>query len=546
MDNDRQKYRILIIDDEEGIRSLCERVLLREGYSVVTANRGDTALSVISKQSFDLIFSDLKMPGLDGIELLKKVKSLSPHTEVIIITGQATIETAIESIKNGAYDYILKPFNISELLTAAQKGIEYGQLRRRESVFRETTYLYQLAQEITRAKSERDMLSFMLERMAITLGADAGSIYMYLDQKETLIPMADYGGMNQYLDVELKIGERIAGWVAEKREPLLIQDGFDHMPQFRELNPRRELISSMVVPLIHQEMLLGVVCLNRYASQTNYQFTSHDLDSLNIFVLHATMIIAAVRHSKALSDLDELKSEFMANVSHELRTPLMAIGGALELLAGYAQPLLKDEKIKMFLDLISRNTDRMRFLVNDLLDFSRMETKRIKIFKTVFDLGGLARETLQDLNQKAGEKNISLSLDPGFPGHITVSADHERIKQVMLNLLSNAIKFTEPGGWVRINCSVEGATGLHITVADCGIGIPKDKLEKIFEKFYQVDGSVSRTQAGFGLGLAIVKSIVDAHEGRIWAESELGHGTVFHVVLPSSVVEPSPAGRQAP
>lgn len=542
MNDDHQKYRVLIIDDEDGILDLCRRVLGRDGYTVVTANRGEKAIEIIAKESFDLVLSDLKMPGLDGIELLKKVKAISPNTEVIIITGQATIETAIESIKNGAYDYILKPFNISELLTAAEKCIEYGQLRRRESVFRETTYLYQLAQEMTKSKNERDMLGFMLERMAKALSADSGTIFMFISEKESLIPMADYGGLNPSLGTELKLGERIAGWVAEKREPLLIQDGFDNTPQFRGIDPRHEIVSSMVVPLIHQDMLLGVVCLNRFAAYTNYQFTPHDLDSLKIFVLHATMIIAALRHRQALHDLDELKSEFMANVSHELRTPLMAIGGALELLAGYALPLLKDEKAKMFLDLISRNTDRMRFLVNDLLDFSRMETKRIKIFKMAFDLPAVTREAIQDLHLKADEKKITLTLQHGFPQHLSITADRERIKQVMLNLISNAIKFTHEGGWVTIGCSIGSDTGVHITVADSGIGIPQDKLEKIFEKFYQVDGSVSRNQAGFGLGLAIVKSIVDAHDGRIWAESEPEKGTVFHIVLPSCCSVPEQAG----
>ncbi len=115
---------------------------------------------------------NLRMPGIDGIKLLKKIKETCPQTEVIIVTGQATIETAVESLKGGAFDYILKPFNISELITATQKCLDFSKLRRQENIFRETTYLYQLTQEATRTKSEKALLSFILERMAKTLNAE--------------------------------------------------------------------------------------------------------------------------------------------------------------------------------------------------------------------------------------------------------------------------------------------------------------------------------------------------------------------------------------
>lgn len=522
--------RILVIDDESSILKLLDRLLTQESYNVSTADNGGQALKLLALETFDVVLSDLKMPDTNGIELLKKIKNLYPQTEVIIMTGQATIESAIEAIKNGAYDYILKPFNIGELTSTIKKCLEYSRLRRQENIFRETTHLYQLAQEITKTRSEKDLLQFILERAAKTLHADAGSIFIINPSKEELTPMAVLGQKDNIAS-DMKFGEKIVGWVATKREPLLIQDGFNNLPQFKDLETRHDIVSSMVSPLINQEVLMGVICLNRFVNATNYQFTLHDLESLKIFVLHATLIITALQHYEAMQQLDELKTEFMANVSHELRTPLMAIGGAVELLSPILEPYFENNKIKIFLDLIKRNTGRMQFLISDLLDFSRIETNRMKLEPTSFQPQKLIDEIVEDFTVKAREKNINLITDAA--GQCELTADRERIKQVISNLVANALKFTPEQGTVKIRLTSEGGSRVVFTVTDTGIGIPKDKHDKIFEKFYQVDGSVCRAHAGFGLGLAIVKSIVEKHGGKIWVESEIGKGSSFFVDLPS-------------
>ncbi|MBN1823694.1 MAG: response regulator [Endomicrobiales bacterium] len=523
-------YRILIIDDEQGILDLCKRILEQEGYFVEVSDDGYKAIDIMSESPFDLVLTDLCMPGIDGLELLRKVKATWPQTEVIIFTGQATIETAVESLKGGAFDYVLKPFNILDLLTTVHKCLEHTRLRRGEKIFRETTYFYQLAEEVAGNKTENELLSFILERMCKTLYSDSGSIYMALDDTEKLVPMAVYGGSKARAHEEIRIGERIAGWVASVRKPMLLQNGLQQYPQFKDLPIRKEVVSSMVCPLIHRETLLGIVCLTRFSYLTNYQFSDKDLESLQIFIMHATLIITAMRHRHAHAELDNLKSEFMANVSHELRTPLMAVTGAIELLNDHAKSLVETEKGKMFLDLINRNIERMRYLVNDLLDFSRMERGGLKLLVRPMDLYQAVVESIQDLSERAKEKEIKIE-NLMSSEKCEIQADKERIKQVLANLITNAIKFTNSGGSVKLDCKKSG-DDIIISVEDSGIGIPKDKLEKVFEKFFQVDGSVSRAQAGFGIGLAIVKSVVEAHAGRAWVESESGRGSKFFVQLP--------------
>lgn len=520
--------KILIVDDEPGVLELCKRVLKRDGYNILTATSGEEALEILPKEMFDLVLTDLKLTGLNGIELIKKIKSSYPQTEVMVITGQATIETAIESLKSGAYDYITKPFNISELGAAVKKSLEYSRLRVQENIFRETTYLYRLAQEISKSHSESDLINFILERAVKALHSDAGSIFIFEPTKSTLSPMAIYGS---YHSDEIKLGEGIAGWVAQNRQPLLLQDGLGNMPQFKGLPVRPNIVSSMVAPLIDKEVLLGVICLNRFVGMTNYQFTHRDLESLQIFALHATLILSALRYQQALRDLDKLKSEFMANVSHELRTPLMAISGAVELLNNYIVSSDSNQKIGMIMDLVGRNTDRMRLLVNELLDFARLETKQKKLVITRFSLNELIEETIEDFTSRAKEKDISLMFNTSEE-KVDMSTDRERIKQIISNLISNSIKFTSEKGKIEVGYTKRNNGSVLMTVFDNGIGIPKEKQDKIFEKFFQVDGSISRSHAGFGLGLAIVKSAVDVLKGKIWVESKINEGSKFFVLMP--------------
>lgn len=522
--------KILIIDDEVTILELCQRVLKSEGYSVTAFSEAKKILPLIAEENFDVILSDLKMPEMDGIELLKKVKERSPQTQVIIMTGQATAETAVESLRNGAYDYIFKPFNIKELVTSVRKCIDYGRLMRQENIYRETTNLYRMAQEVSKTKSEKKLFALIMQLIVKTLKADSGSIYMFVQKKE-ILELVSYDGIQEPMTSHIKMGERIAGWVAENQKPLLIQDGFRNLPQFANMEVRSDLVSSMVSPLINNDVLLGVICLDRFADKTNYQFTPHDMESLQIFVTHACLLISALRHQQAIEELNHLKMEFMANVSHELRTPLMAISGAAELLESYAQDSSDGGKIKMFIDLISRNSGRMKYLVNDLLDFSRIEKGVLKIELTKFDMSALIKDIVEDFSINAKEKTISLSSECGEVD-IQIVADKERIKQILANLVNNAMKFTREGGWIKIECALKNEENVLISVSDSGIGIEKSKQGKIFEKFYQVDGSVSRSQGGFGLGLSITKSIVEAHKGKIWVESEFGKGSKFNVLLP--------------
>lgn len=226
--------------------------------------------------------------------------------------------------------------------------------------------------------------------------------------------------------------------------------------------------------------------------------------------------------------VDRMKDEFTSVVSHELRTPLTSIRGSLGLLAGGALGPLP-EKAQRMADIAVHNSDRLVRLINDILDVERMESGKVTMERRSCDLADLVAQAAEVMQGMAAEAEVELCFDPA---HATLWADPDRIVQTLTNLLSNAVKFSEPGGRVRLWTEHRDAE-VMVRVRDEGRGIPQDRLEKVFERFEQIDASDAREKGGSGLGLAICRSIVEAHGGRIWAQSALGEGSTLCFTLPA-------------
>jgi PAS domain S-box-containing protein len=253
-------------------------------------------------------------------------------------------------------------------------------------------------------------------------------------------------------------------------------------------------------------------------------------------------------------EIERLKDEFISVVSHELRTPLTSISAALDLLAGGVlqnQP----EDAQQMLNIAANNSDRLVRLINDILDIERIESGKIIMTKQACDAGDLMNQSVEAIQEIAERDGVTLSVSPVS---VRLWADPDRIIQILTNLLSNAIKFSPQGSTVWLSAELIRSQGsgvrsqgsgirgqgsgsvypssspdtLLIKVRDQGRGIPSDKIESIFERFQQVDASDSRQKGGTGLGLAICRSILQQHEGQIWAESTLGEGSTFCFTLP--------------
>ncbi len=241
-------------------------------------------------------------------------------------------------------------------------------------------------------------------------------------------------------------------------------------------------------------------------------------------------------------EIERLKDEFVSVVSHELRTPLTSIRGSLGLVASgvlNTQP----EKAQRMLEIAVNNTDRLIRLINDILDIERIESGKVAMTKQICNVTSLMHESVEEMRSMADQAEVRLSVSPISEN---LWADPDRIIQTFTNLLSNAIKFSPPGGIIWFSAKVEGSSeqstptpysllptpSILFTIRDQGRGIPADKIETIFGRFQQVDASDSRKKGGTGLGLAICRSIIQCHDGRIWAESSVGEGSIFYILLP--------------
>jgi signal transduction histidine kinase/HD-GYP domain-containing protein (c-di-GMP phosphodiesterase class II) len=235
-------------------------------------------------------------------------------------------------------------------------------------------------------------------------------------------------------------------------------------------------------------------------------------------------------------ELNDLKSSFVSIVSHELKTPLTHILSFVEALlenVGTSNTAMQRE----FLTVIDEQSQKLKRLIESVLELSQLESGRLRMHREPFNLVEVVDEAIGLLHEMAAERSITLRAEPA-PREIVVEADRTLVRRVILNLGQNAIKFTDEGGAVVFRISGEGRLA-QVEVRDTGIGIAPEEMEKIFDKFYQIDGRLSREYPGVGLGLSIAKSIVEWHGGEIRAESEPGKGSRFTVELP---VTPSDAG----
>lgn len=238
--------------------------------------------------------------------------------------------------------------------------------------------------------------------------------------------------------------------------------------------------------------------------------------------------------NEELKELDRLKSDLLANVSHELRTPLTSIKGYTEyILERKLGPITqKQEKGLM---VVQRNLERLSKLINALLDYSLMDAEKMVLTVKPFNLKLLSKQVVVNLGSELEKRSVQFQID--IPDDLPlVVGDKDKIYQVLENLTINAIKFTESGGTITIGARpivTKEETLARITVSDTGIGIPEPALQRIFDRFYQVDGTSKRKYGGMGLGLAIAKSIIDAHKGKIEVASRVGEGTTFIITLPA-------------
>jgi two-component system phosphate regulon sensor histidine kinase PhoR len=484
---------VLIVDDEQDIRDASERILSRIGYQVQKASRGDEALDILNKNSIDIVLLDLKMPGMDGMEVLARIRERSTEIQVIVITGYATVETAIEAMKQGAYDFIPKPFEPDQLrivVNRAWEKIHFIQNAKR------------LEQERNRTLSDLDTEKSRIR----TIIESFPSGVVVTDPKGRVMLMNPAFRQLLGIDSSLKTGNPIKDYLTDEdlcRLVLEISQGkhvdYDDIPNYEFSLPGEKYFMAKGQPVLGEKKeCLGAV--------------------LNIVDISAMKL------------LDNLKSEFVAKVSHELRSPLSTIHEQLALVIKdmVGEDFAQDHHI---LDRAREKTKGLISLIGDLLDLSRIEEGIICHEPQSIRLEEILKNIIEFLRTSAQKKNQSLTLVLPQDKLPELIADAIALESIFGNLIANAINYTQEGGEIIVTVDMAGINA-RVRVKDNGFGIADKYLNKIFDRFYRVKDDKTRYITGTGLGLPIVKGLLDSMGGFIDVESEPGKGSVFTVLLP--------------
>ncbi len=485
---------VLIVDNDITILQRCRELVLNEGHKVQTAESVKEALNIVQKHpgDVDIMLLSLELPkwgGMSLVETLQKARSA-----ILIMTMSANCgEEAIEAMHAGAYDCIRKSFTTERFWTKMNRAIEALRLRRQLEILTE---------------QRRGALSRKLE---------ANTLMCILNSLTYGLVVTD-GHTNVVL-----FNEKAARIFDLTEEQVLFRSVSDceKLNEFSSFFERAVKSDSSLSTLMAGEepvVKTGAKMLRIHADPVKNR-------------AGAVIGAAALFHDVTrVSTMDQLRGDFFSMVSHELKSPLSSLLMQLSVVVdGLAGELTTKQA-----DLLGKakeKTKGMITLVNDILDYRRIqEGKSIQKIERL-DVADILNRTVELMRLSSEEKglNVVCDISEKLPA---VTGDRGGVEAVFVNLISNAIKYTPKGGNVNVSLNREGK-GVRFMITDTGVGIQSEDIDRIFEKFYRIKTEETRSVSGTGLGLSIVKGIVDAHNGVVHVESEVGEGTTFIVSLPA-------------
>lgn len=493
--------KLLVVDDEEGIRRLMHMTLELDGHNVIEADSGPSGLDLFRKESPDVVLLDVRLPGMDGIEVLSRIKALDPDSEVIIITGHGDMEMAIECLRKEASNFLAKPISGEVLSLSVKRSLEKVGLRRKVKQY--TNNLEILVRE---ANVELEQAYQFRENLienspdAIVCVRKGGSIVIFNSAAEKLLGYSKnqvIGKMNivalyppglaKKIMKDMKSDDFGGPGILQKRELVVVDKNGIHIPVY------------LSAAILYQGGL--------------------EAGSVGIFTDQ--------RERKAL-ERQLLRSEKLASVgrlaagiAHEINQPLTGVLTFAHLLG---KKFKDDEPTRKDLEVIVRETTRIRGIVQGILDFARetpMAKRPVRI-DTVLD------QTLEIIVHQQRFFGITLTkdYDPNAPEAV---ADSNLLEQVFMNIILNAVDAMKGSGSLTVRTRGR-SDWVEVDFADTGCGMPEEMLDKIFDPFFTTKDSTEGM--GMGLGLAVSYGIVNSHNGDIRVSSEVGKGTTFTIRLP--------------
>lgn len=495
---DRKKFciSVLVVEDEPEILATLIQILSRIVEKVFSAKNGIEALECYQKETIDLIISDIDMPQMNGIELLKQVRQNDTRLPFILSTGLKSLDILTEAITHGISAFLPKPLHVKDLISKVEDIAQTKELEKKvqEEQKRVNTILNHVDSVVVMVSLSEKLL-FMNEKFF--------DIFPYQSFEEYRV---QYDCICDMFESEEGLIQSMMGnqyWI-----PFILKNPYQtHHVKMLDRDKNERIFSVSVQPLDEDEL---------------YVVTFGDVTELQ----------RAKDEAKLAA---KMKGEFLANMSHEIRTPMNGILGFTDLLEKSGL----SDKQQRYVEIINGSTMTLLAIINDILDFSKLESGKLELellpYNPILEMNKLAQLFVPRLE----EKNIlfNLKIDPLIGG--CISMDLLRIQQIISNLLSNAIKFTPQDGEITFEVTLlkktDDAVLIRIGVRDNGIGITSQQQEKIFEAFGQADGSTTRKFGGTGLGLSICSYLVGLMNSSIHVESIYDKGSYFYFDLPVNV-----------
>ncbi|MCX5666852.1 MAG: response regulator [Candidatus Omnitrophica bacterium] len=512
-----EKDKILVVDDEEIIRQLLVRTFKEGPYHVEAVPDAEAALKKIKGDSFNLLITDLKMPRVSGMDILKEVKSVNPYIEVIIITGYPTIELAVEAVKIGAFDFICKPFDLAGMKTTVTKCLEKQKFSINSVKLGELGTLFEISKTISINTDIKSLLARILDSALEIVKAGKGSILLLDENTGELTVRAARGSGEEIMNntgpfLSIPLVSKYSGAPGNALGVINITDKISR----ESFTGREETLLSVLAG----QAAVAIENANIYSQLQGKILTlGQTIDRLN-----------QTQNQLFQSEKMAAVGQLAFGIAHEIRNPLGIILGGIEFLEMNLGN--KDEINKEIVGKLKESIDRANNIIVDLLKFSR--TSKLEAYSV--NICALIDEVAALIKNQAYSKDVRIVKNYADSA-LSVLADPALLRQAFFNLCINAIDSMSKGGELRLNIYSGQGQGAKankeviVEIADTGKGIPEDILPRIFEPFF----TTKEPGKGTGLGLSIVHLILERHKAAITVESAAGKGTKFTIRLLSSL-----------
>jgi signal transduction histidine kinase/response regulator RpfG family c-di-GMP phosphodiesterase len=494
-----EKIRILIVDDDQADRIAVKRAISTTGYDVdiLECCDANNVMETCQQHRPHLIFLDINMPGMSGLELLQQISTRYPHILCVMMTGHGNESLAIQCIRSGALDYLLK----TEINTEKIKNIIKNACR---------------VHSAGDLFNGNDRISTSHQMVFLNILHSLPALVFTIDEQHVF----------RLLDGEV---QRVIPCGAE-----LLND--NSIYELQEVFP--DIVSAYRTALDSGQSQATVEFNGRSLQFRFFRSATRSVCGIILdLTLEKNRQEELLRQMQESQELQKLKEAFLANMSHEIRTP---IHGILNLAGILLTTPLNDDQ-RRFIEAIKASADQLHVLINDILDLSKIQAEKMTFEKAPFSIRSEVTTLTELFTPSASAKGIALYTEVKQEVPELVNGDSVRFTQVLNNLIGNAIKFTSQGYVsVVIQCADRNEKYVVIEgrVTDTGIGIPADKINKIFDSFSQAGSDITRKYGGTGLGLSISKQLIELQGGYIRVESTPGKGSTFTFGIPYEIAQP--------